>query len=317
VDIDLQGMRTFVVTAEELHFGRAAARLFLTQQALSKRIRRFEEALSAPLFERTTRKVELTAAGRRLLPLAREALAAFDIAVGAVRDTTGRLRIDVYDERFTPMGIVRRLIERAPGLRVEPGMRQGFAVALPALERQEIDAAFGRVHDLQRPWPPELAHRLVHLEPLHAFVAADHPLADRPALRLRDVRAGIAMPDPGGSVEWRGYLTRLTGRFGIPLRFTEPAIGLEDFGAKVLRERNAIALGEASIAVPPSFGLRRIPLVDPTPLHPWSIVWHRRNRNPQLGRFLHLLAAVPVPDPGDESYWIPDVDRAGAADQSR
>ncbi|GAA0336245.1 hypothetical protein NE235_25285 [Actinoallomurus spadix] len=49
----------------------------------------------------------------------------------------------------------------------------------------------------------------MHVEPLHAFVDADHPFAGRPVLRLPDLRAaGIAMPDPGGAEEWRGYLLR-------------------------------------------------------------------------------------------------------------
>lgn len=92
-------MRAFVVTAEELHFGRAAERLFVSQQALSKRIRRLEQTLAAPLFERTTRTVELTDAGRRLLPHAVEAVSAFDRAVRSGRAVDEPLRVDVYDER--------------------------------------------------------------------------------------------------------------------------------------------------------------------------------------------------------------------------
>ena len=310
MDIDLPGLRTFVVVAEELHFGRAAARLFLTQQALSKRVRRLESALSAPLFDRSTRRVELTPAGQRLLPAAREALAALDAAVTAVRGTAGRLRVDVYDERFTPMGIIRRATEDTPDLWIEPSMRQGLAVALPALLRQEIDLAFGRVHDVGRPWPAELAHRLVHIEPLHAFVAEEHPLAHRPVLRPAElVNAGIAMPDPGGSVEWQGYLTRMTEHFGIPLTILDPAVGVQDFVAKVRRLRRAVALGEASIAVTPGSGLRRIPLVDPTPLYPWSVVWHRYNRKPQLKKILRLLEVPDLPDAEDGSQWIPAADR--------
>jgi len=55
MELDLGQVRAFVVTAEQLHFGRAAARLFLTQQALSKRIRQLERSLGEPLFVRGTR----------------------------------------------------------------------------------------------------------------------------------------------------------------------------------------------------------------------------------------------------------------------
>ncbi|MEU8248334.1 LysR family transcriptional regulator [Nonomuraea sp. NPDC048916] len=312
MDADIPGMRAFVATAEELHFGRAGARLFITQQALSKRIRRLEEALGTPLFERTTRSIELTAAGRRFLPLVVEALAAFDRAVEAVHVTDDPLRVDVYDERFTPLRLVRASSKRDPRLRVEVSMRQGLAVALPALRRQEIDAAFGRVHDLPGPWPEELTHRLVHLEPLAAFVPEDHALAGRNELRPADLRAGgIAMPDPAGACEWRGYLRRLAGHFGVPLRFTEPAIGQGHLVEQFRREKSAVGLGEMSIDATGS-GLRRIPIVEPTPLMPWSVVWHRRNPRPLLRTLLGRLRPASRPDPADRRHWLPEVDATPA-----
>lgn len=307
MEADLAGMRAFVVTAAELHFGRAAARLFLTQQALSKRIRRLEQALGTPLFERTTRAVELTDAGRRLLPLATEAVAAFDRAVQAVREADAPVRVDVYDERFSPLRMVREAGARDPLLRVELSMRQGLALALPAVRRREIDAAFGRVHDLPWPWPDELVSRLVRLEPLAAFVPEDHLLAGRDVLRPADLRPhGIAMPDPAGAAEWRGYLERLAARYGVPLRFGPPAIGLAHLVEQFMNEKEAIGLGEASIDARDT-GLRRIPLVDPAPLMPWSVVWHRHNPSPALKSLLRNLPPAPRPRPGT---WIPDIDAA-------
>lgn len=313
MDPDLQGMRAFVAAAEELHFGRAAARIFLTQQALSKRVRRLEEALATPLFDRTTRKVELTAAGRRFLPLAQQALAAYDTAVSAMRATTEPLHIDVFAERFTPLRVLRETLERTPGLRVKPSMRQGLAIALPAVQSGELDAAFGRVQDLGRPWPAELVHRPVHLEPIHAFVVEGHPLADRPALRPSDLReTGISMPDPGGASE-RGYLTRISEEFGIPLRLTEPAVGVRHFGEQMQREDRAVALGEVGMDLPHDARFRRIPLIGPTPLYLWSIVWHRRNRSPQLAELLRALPHPSLPDPAADDRWLPAVDRAAPA----
>ncbi|CAM5666761.1 HTH-type transcriptional regulator PgrR [Streptomyces glaucescens] len=64
-------LRAFVTVAEELHFTRAAARLYVAQQALSRDVRRLERELGAELFVRTTRQVTLTGDGRRLLPYAR------------------------------------------------------------------------------------------------------------------------------------------------------------------------------------------------------------------------------------------------------
>jgi DNA-binding transcriptional LysR family regulator len=88
VDLDLAQVRAFVAAAEDLHFGRAAGRLFLTQQALSKRIARLERELGVALFTRQARAVRLTEAGRRFLGPARRALAEGDRAVEAARDLT-------------------------------------------------------------------------------------------------------------------------------------------------------------------------------------------------------------------------------------
>lgn len=84
-DLDPRLLRAFVAVAEELSFSRAAERMGLAQQALSAQIRQLEGRLDAKVFRRTTRRVALTPAGEALLPYARDALAAVDAGVEAVR----------------------------------------------------------------------------------------------------------------------------------------------------------------------------------------------------------------------------------------
>jgi DNA-binding transcriptional LysR family regulator len=95
--LQVEELHSFVVLADELHFGRASKRLFVSQPALSKQIRRLEEKVGGALFTRTRRKVEITEAGRVLLAGAskvlREDEAALSLAREAVLGRAGTLRI--------------------------------------------------------------------------------------------------------------------------------------------------------------------------------------------------------------------------------
>lgn len=97
MELEISELRSFLVLAGELHFRRASEQLFLSQPALSKKIRRLEEKVKGPLFVRTRRKVALTEAGRILLPkatkLVREAESALAATQAAVEGRAGALRI--------------------------------------------------------------------------------------------------------------------------------------------------------------------------------------------------------------------------------
>lgn len=92
MSIELRHLRAFIAVADELNFTRAAERLFIAQQALSAQIRQLEERVGAQLFERSTRKVELTPAGHALYEQAGPLLAGAEAAVAAARSAAAPVR---------------------------------------------------------------------------------------------------------------------------------------------------------------------------------------------------------------------------------
>jgi DNA-binding transcriptional LysR family regulator len=312
VDLDLAQVRAFVVTAEQRHFGRAAQALFLTQQALSKRIRKLEESLGVPLFLRTNRSVELTADGERFLPHARELLRVADAAVAAMGAEDRPLRLDVVDFRLAPMFLLRRLAEREPALRIDRVAGGGFANAVEPLLSGELDVAFGRVTGFGRPLPAELEHRPIRLEPLVALLAPEHPLAVLDVLPLDELRAdGIWLPSLGGAAEWLSYLQALCGRFGVPIDDSGVSYDLRHTLEQTRYGKRRVTLAGADMELAPDLNLKVLPFA-PSPLFPWSLVWRRGKAHPALGRLLALAERTSreedwcAYDP--DHAWLPDED---------
>jgi DNA-binding transcriptional LysR family regulator len=176
---DLRQLRTFVAVAEELSFTRAAERLYLGQQAVSKSVAQLERELGVELLERTTREVRLTAAGAALLQEGRPALAAADAAFARAREVGGGLSGTVRVGVSPAIGpadredVVRVLRDGAPELSVRvTEVRPGDMGRL--LRAREIDLVLtrssGRDDGLDsaplRPTPVVLCvpvgHRLAH-----------------------------------------------------------------------------------------------------------------------------------------------------------
>ena len=190
--IELRPWRQFLAVAEELHFGRAAQRLHMTQPPLTQAIAGLEAALEVRLFERTKRSVQLTPAGQALLAPVRDLLARAQAlpahARAAAAGEVGALRlafVSTVGFALLPQW-VRAFRQRHPGVRLELIEATGD-VQLQALARGEIDAGFM----LHSPGfaPPGLARLLIAPEPLVLALPEQHPLAAQASLRLGDVLA--------------------------------------------------------------------------------------------------------------------------------
>jgi len=320
MDLDLAQVRAFVVAAEQLHFRRAAAKLFLTQQALSKRIQRLEQTLGEPLFLRSQHGVQLSAAGRRFLPHARELLATADTATAAVNAQSRPLQVDVWAHAVAPAGLARHLVQERPDLVLAQSMRRSLPTALQALQRGELDACFGRVHDLGQSWPSELAHRLVSLEGGVVALGATHPLADAPLLRPQDLGGSrLWFAAAGSSPEMIGYMRRFAEHVGVPLVTEGQNLGLGEYVWGVLRDDpTLITIFGRDWPVPADGSVVTVPL-QPRPCYPWSLIWRNQDRRPQLEQLIDLAAETGrsegwlAHDPDRD--WLPDVDLADLANQ--
>jgi DNA-binding transcriptional LysR family regulator len=294
VDLDLAQVRAFVATAEELHFGRAATRLFLSQQALSKRIARLEDELGVQLFVRGNHAVELTEAGHRFLPPARQFLADGDRAVAAARNTSRPLRVDVWGHLYGPMRTVGQVIAGTPELSTEVGLSRDLPATVTALMHGEIDAGFGRVHSLASEL---LSTRLARVEPVDAVLSAGHPLARQPEARPADLRDSILWCP--ASLDRLDFLRHFAGQFGIEVEEGGANLGLDHLIDRIRAEPRRFSLLPADIPLPDSAGICSVPICDPTPLYAWSLIWRSQDQHPMLGVLLQRFAET-----GNRQRWL-------------
>ncbi|MBC7435550.1 MAG: LysR family transcriptional regulator [Bdellovibrionales bacterium] len=190
--IELRLWRQFAAVAAELHFGRAALSLHMTQPPLTQAIAQLEKALGVRLFDRTKRSVAITPAGEALLPQVHDLLARAEAlpahARAAAAGETGRLRlafVSTVGFDLLPQW-VRAFRKLNP--RVELDLLEATGdVQLPRLARGEIDAGFM----LHSPGfaPEGLARCLISREPLVVALPGHHPLAKVPDLTLEAVLA--------------------------------------------------------------------------------------------------------------------------------
>jgi DNA-binding transcriptional LysR family regulator len=181
-------LRSFIAVAEELHFGRAAKLVNLSQPALSLQISGIEDELQVKLFARNRRKTELTQAGEVFLQEARDVLQRTEQAITTVRRAAlgqvGTLRIGFISTAaavITPP-LVKQFRERYA--HVELDLRNVLTRdQLTQLQDRKLDVGFLRV-PLQT--PPEIKTRIVHREPFVLLMPASHPLASRKDLKLSD-----------------------------------------------------------------------------------------------------------------------------------
>ncbi|MEV4598424.1 LysR family transcriptional regulator [Amycolatopsis sp. NPDC049253] len=225
MDVHGRDLRYFVTAAEELHFTRAAERLYVSQPALSKQIRMLERQLGAPLFDRDRREVRLTPVGEALLPHARRVLAEWDAAHDAVARAKAEQRGTLVVGMSTSPGrggmlpaIRSRFTDEHPHARLT--LRQvGWHDSTAGLADGSTDVAFVW---LPVPGAERYSWVVVAEEPRLVAMSAAHPLAGQSTVDFTDLldEPFLALPSDAGPL--RDYWLAPEARGG-----QAPVIGAE------------------------------------------------------------------------------------------
>lgn len=294
MDGHLRDLRYFVAVAEELNFTRAAERLFVSQPALSKQIRRLEDDLRVRLFERDRRTVALTAPGEALLPAAREMLGRWDQAQREVADAAAAAAAVLTVGLSTSvgrglLGAVRdRFAERRPGWRLR--MRQvDWADASAGLASGDVDVAFV--------WLPVTAEGAFHLrvvarEPRWVAFRDDHRLAGRDEVDFADLldEPFLALPESAGPL--RDHWLAVADRGGRPVRVGATVANADETFAAIEEGSGIVLLSAGNAAIYRRPGVRAVPVagLPPTEL---AAAWRRGDDRTVVRDFVDALPTAP------------------------
>ena len=294
MNIELRQLRYFVAVAEESHFGRAAARLHMTQPPLSQTIQSLEAALGTALFARTRRSVTLTPAGIALLPEARRILqqagALPDLARRAASGESGLLSlsfVSTADYSILPP-LLREFRERHPQVQID--LREATTdVQMEDLMQGRIDAGLliPPLHDKAK---AELEYMTVLSEPL--ILAAPQDLK---ALRGKGTATLKAVADMPLIIFPRriapAFHDAILGCFrdaGLTPRIGQEAIQMQTI-VGLVSAGMGIALVPQSVSNLKRPGVEYKPLSGKTLSVETGLAWRRDNRSPVLHTFLDLL----------------------------
>lgn len=286
--MELRHLRYFVALAETLHFGRAAARLHISQPPLTRQIRALETSLGTPLFERSRQGVTLTPAGTALLPearrLLRDAAALREGAMQAAHGRIGRLNLGFISTAAYNVlpGLLPAFHRTHPGVKLQ--LREATTdVQLTALREGDLDVGIV----LPPVMAPTLRYEPILREPLVAALPAARrwpqrlrlaALADEPfVLFPREV--GIGMYD---------LIVAYCRMAGFRPRVEQEAIQMQTI-VSLVAAGMGVALVPASLTLMRRTGVVYRTLAENSPLVEIGLAWRARDDSPAVGA---LVAAA-------------------------
>ena len=294
--MELRHLRYFLALADELHFGRAAQRLAISQPPLTVAIQQLEAEVGAPLFLRNSRGVQLTAAGQALVPAAQAAIDGAAQALHAARDAAsgqvGRLSIGFAGTmlyRGLPQMLRRFQAEHA---RLQLTLRElSSSEQIVELQHARLDAGFAHVSHA----PAGLAAQLVSSQPFVACVPAVHALARKRTLPLDALAPEpLALVSRSVSPDYHARIVAACQAAGFtpqPLHEMQHWLSVVSLVSQGL----AVALVPAALQQAQLAGAAFVPVKDPhgtLPRYETRCLWNPARDLPALGLFLTAVRAV-------------------------
>ena len=295
---DLRQLRYFVAVAQERNFTRAAERLHMAQPPLSAAIRQLEEQLGVALFERTTRQVKLTLAGRELLERGGALLALADEVVAAVREVehapVGRLAVGVTPAaRFgLAPALFAACASEASGVMLYP-REDTTGVLLRELRAGRLDLVVA----FCAPRDDFVEREPLRDEPAVVHLAATHPLAARTSLALEDLRDETLVV--AGGRDSPGYTAAVVGLCRAagfePATVADP---YPDLGLQAIRDGLGVVVYVRTAFAPVVEGSAFVP-IEPRVTLPFELLWRRSGRTGALDAALTAVRGL-----RDREDWV-------------
>jgi DNA-binding transcriptional LysR family regulator len=314
-DLDIRTLRYFVAVADELSFTRAAERLFVAQQAISRDIRKLEAQLGTTLFDRTTRRVSLTPDGERLLAEARELLAVHDRIVAGRGPVRKPVSVDLMsDGRRTGPRFLQALRTAAPDREFRSRYGGAMGASLRRLEAGDLDVALGRAEWRGRRRSKAIRTRLLRYEPLAFILPGFHPLAELTAVPVSAV-AGTeidANPATPEATEWLDIGDQFLAFAGATATVPhDAALGQDDQSDHLVRQGLPILTSVDHVGV--AGGVVR-PIVEPVPLYAWSVAWRSKAGRELIAAIESAIEAVTADTEWltiPAGAWLPEPEASG------
>lgn len=289
--IELRHFRYFIAVAEELHFGRAAERLFMTQPPLSMQIKQLEETVGAALFVRGSRPIELTAAGEMFLIHARSTIKQADMAIQKARLTSrgeaGNLTIAVTSASV--LSLLPRLIasfrQRYPEVLIHI-KEMVSRNQLDALKQSDINFGLIRLPTEH----PSIESILIQLEPIVVAIPRKHKYADLDKISVHTLhQTPFISFDPENAAYFHKLASDLFSTHGVTPLIVQSATQLHTVLALVAAGFGLALVPKAASRIQLEDVVLRPLDVTPTLFAELHLAWNSNDTNPAISSFIELV----------------------------